>query len=72
MEVGDTFAMLNRTSCAEDCGRTTVAESVFVTRISDQTVVIHDIAGHLIDDTANFTPLGLQPYQATDGDNALG
>lgn len=60
MEVGDTFALLDR-SCFTEAWKTT-SRRVFVTRISEAQVLIHDSNGELVDEPENFTPGGLQAY----------
>ena len=67
MEIGDTYAMYDRNSFAEDWS--VDSNRVFVTRVDNDFVVINDADGRLIDDPANFVSGGLQAYAPDMGDN---
>ena len=70
MDVGDTFAMQDRCSLAEEWSFDG-SRKVYVTRWEDGEIHLHDTSGNLIDDAPNFTPDGTQPFGPAHGEHSF-
>jgi hypothetical protein len=69
MEEGACFALHDRDCIAQEWSE--VSRRVFVVRWNESSVAIYDSLGEIIDDAANFTPNGQQPFSPSDGDNSF-